>query len=291
MGSTPEPYFEILAPAAWTAPALFNSPHSGRLLPADLLTASRLSRSNLRKSEDCFVDELFEGCVDLGAPLLRANVARVYVDLNREPYEFDPRMFSDDLPGYMNTGSPRVAGGLGTIPRVVTEGEEIYRTRLSLSEGLSRIEQIYRPYHRTLAALLNQVHAATGQVLLVDCHSMPSSAVSELSRQVDVVIGDRFGSACQPEIADLLEQLLLSEGLRVIRNRPYAGGFITQTHGAPRTGRNAVQIELNRKLYLDEVRFEKTSNFVALKEALNRCMRTALEYTNNQTQVSALAAE
>lgn len=291
MGSTPEPYFEILAPAAWTAPALFNSPHSGRLLPADLLTASRLSRSTLRKSEDCFVDELFEGCVDLGAPLLRANVARVYVDLNREPYEFDPRMFSDDLPGYMNTGSPRVAGGLGTIPRVVTEGEEIYRTRLSLSEGLSRIEQIYRPYHRTLAALLNEVHAATGQVLLVDCHSMPSSAVSELSRQVDVVIGDRFGSACQPEIADLLEQLLLSEGLRVIRNRPYAGGFITQTHGAPRTGRNAVQIELNRKLYLDEVRFEKTSNFVALKQALNRCMRTVLEYTNNQTQVSALAAE
>ena len=285
------PFFEILAPTAWAAPVVFNSPHSGRMLPDDLLANTKLSRLGLRKSVDCYVDELFAGCIDLGAPLLRANVARVYIDLNREPYEFDPRMFNEELPGYMNQGSPRVAGGLGTIPRVVTDGEEIYRARLSLAAGIARVEHIYRPYHRTLTSLLNQVHDATGQVLLIDCHSMPSSAVNDASRPVDVVIGDRFGSACRPEISDVLEHLFMGAGLRVTRNRPYAGGFITQTHGSPMRGRNALQIELNRNLYLDERTFAKSSNFATLKTILDRSMQSLLGFVGDQTLRVARAAE
>ena len=174
-------FFEILAPSTWMAPAVFNSPHSGKQYPADLLRMTRLSHAALRKSEDCYIDELFMSCVDHGAPLLRALVPRAYIDLNREAFEFDPRMFATELPGYMNTSSPRVAGGLGTIPRLVAEGEEIYRERLSLTDALARVETIYRPYHRTLNALLDEVLGNIGTVLLMDCHSMPSNATSFIS--------------------------------------------------------------------------------------------------------------
>ncbi len=274
-------YFEILAPAAWTAPAVFNSPHSGRKYPDDLLRMTRLSGQALRKSEDCYIDELFSACVDLGAPMLRAHVPRAYIDLNREAYEFDPRMFACELPGFMNTTSPRVAGGLGTIPRLVAEGEEIYRERLSLGDALSRVETIYRPYHRTLKALLDEVLTNTGSVLLLDCHSMPSNATSFISpphkASVDVVLGDRHGASCPEEITGFVEDLLRAHGLRVVRNKPYAGGFITQNYGSPMLGRNALQIEINRAIYMNEVRFEKTRDFETLKNTLRETIQCLLE--------------
>jgi N-formylglutamate amidohydrolase len=273
--------FEILAPKSWTAPAVFNSPHSGKCYPPELLQMTRLSAKTLRKSEDCFIDELFMACTELGAPLLRALVPRAYIDLNREAYEFDPRMFSSELPGYMNTGSPRVAGGLGTIPRLVAEGEEIYRERLDINDALQRVENIYRPYHRTLNALVNEVVANTGTVLLMDCHSMPSNATSAVPSSnpptVDVVIGDRYGVSCPEEITSFVESLLRSEGLRVVRNKPYAGGFITQNYGAPKLGRNALQIEICRGLYMDEAKLEKNSGFQPLQAALRQIMKTLLD--------------
>lgn len=287
-------FFEILAPRTWTAPAVFNSPHSGKQYPADLLRMTRLSHAALRKSEDCYIDELFMSCVDHGAPLLRALVPRAYIDLNREAYEFDPRMFATELPGYMNTSSPRVAGGLGTIPRLVAEGEEIYRERLSLNDALTRVETIYRPYHRTLNALLDEVLGNIGTVLLMDCHSMPSNATSFISpphqTSVDVVIGDRYEASCPKEITGFLEDLLRAQGLRVVRNKPYAGGFITQNYGSPTLGRNALQIEINRSLYMDELRFEKNSNFAPLQAALGDTIKTLLEtlveFANPQKQAA-----
>jgi N-formylglutamate amidohydrolase len=287
-------FFEILAPSAWTAPAVFNSPHSGSQYPADLLRMTRLSHAALRKSEDCYIDELFLSCVEHGAPLLRALVPRAYIDLNREAYEFDPRMFACELPGYMNTSSPRVAGGLGTIPRLVAEGEEIYRERLSLADALARVETIYRPYHRTLNALLDEVLDNIGSVLLLDCHSMPSNATNFISpphqMSVDVVIGDRYEASCPAEITGFVENLLRAQGLRVVRNKPYAGGFITQNYGSPTLGRNALQIEINRGLYMDEVRFEKNANFTALQAALAKTIKALLaaliEFANPQKQAA-----
>ena len=287
--------FEILPPAEWTAPAVFNSPHSGREFPEDFLRQSRLPRHTLRKSEDCFVDELFLSCVNHGAPMLRARVPRSYVDLNREPYELDPRMFSGDLPGYANTGSPRVAGGLGTIPRIVSEGEEIYRGRIDFAEARRRIDQVYLPYHRTLTALTNAVLAKVGEVLLIDCHSMPASASAHLAPQVaggaDVVLGDRFGASCAEDISGFVEDELRSHGLRVLRNKPYAGGFITQNHGSPHRGQHALQIEINRSLYMNEATLEKTTGFHEVRTILDKLAGALLPYLEERFSLQKLAAE
>ena len=287
--------FEILPPAEWTAPAVFNSPHSGREFPEDFLRQSRLPRHTVRKSEDCFVDELFLSCVSHGAPMLRARVPRSYVDLNREPYELDPRMFSGDLPGYANTGSPRVAGGLGTIPRIVSEGEEIYRGRIDFAEARRRIDQVYLPYHRTLTALTNAVLAKVGEVLLIDCHSMPASASAHLAPQVaggaDVVLGDRFGASCAEDISGFVEDELRSHGLRVLRNKPYAGGFITQNHGSPHRGQHALQIEINRSLYMNEATLEKTAGFHEVRTILDKLAGALLPYLEERFSLQKLAAE
>jgi N-formylglutamate amidohydrolase len=287
--------FEILAPAEWTAPAVFNSPHSGRDFPEEFLRQSRLPPMTLRKSEDCFVDELFLSCVQHGAPMLRALAPRSYIDLNREPYELDPRMFSSDLPGYANTGSPRVAGGLGTIPRIVSEGEDIYRGRLDFADARKRIEQIYIPYHRTLSALTNAVLSKAGEVLLVDCHSMPASATAHVAPpgagMIDVVLGDRFGASCAEDISAFIEERLQRHGLKVLRNKPYAGGFITQNHGAPHRGQHALQIEINRGLYMDEDTLEKTRDFEGLRCVLEDMVSHLLPYLEDRFRPSQLAAE
>lgn len=273
-------HFEILAPADWTAQAVFNSPHSGRDYPKEFLAASRLTPGALRKSEDCYVDELFMGCVRHGAPMLRAHTPRSYIDFNREPYELDPRMFADVLPGYVNTSSPRVMAGLGTIPRVVAEGEDIYRAPVRFAEALTRIEQIYRPYHRTLTALMDEVVAKSGSGLLVDCHSMPSSAAGNLSpplgARADVVLGDRYGASCSKAVTAWVDELLRAEGLKVLRNKPYAGGFITHSHGAPQSSRHALQLEVNRGLYVNEKTMEKSGDFPALQAAFSRVAKTLL---------------
>lgn len=264
---------EIIAPAEWTVPMVFNSPHSGQVLPDDFLALVRLDQRTLHLSQDCFVDELFSGCIDAGAPMLRALYSRSYIDLNREPYELDQRMFAETLPGHFNSTSPRVTCGLGTLPRIVAEGQEIYRGRIPLATAMDRIERVYRPYHRALAALLNEAHQATGKVLLVDCHSMPSSAVSDIQpsheRRIDVVLGDRFSASCDPVITSAAEQFLKGVGLHVVRNRPYAGGFFTENHGRPPLGRHALQIEINRSLYMDEGRQTRTAGFTALRKTLD----------------------
>jgi N-formylglutamate amidohydrolase len=284
-----------MAPAEWTAPAVFNSPHSGRQFPEDFLRQTRLPLMTLRKSEDCFVDELFLSCVDHGAPMLRALVPRSYIDLNREPYELDPRMFSGELPGYANTGSPRVAGGLGTIPRIVSEGEDIYRGRLDFAEARKRIEQIYIPYHRTLSALTNAVLSKAGEVLLVDCHSMPASATAHVAPpgagMIDVVLGDRFGASCAEDISAFIEERLQRHGLKVLRNKPYAGGFITQNHGAPHRGQHALQIEINRSLYMNEASLEKTSDFGNVRAVLEEMVKALLPYLEESFRPARLAAE
>ena len=289
------PPFEIAAPPHWSAPVVFNSPHSGRHYMREFLRQTRLSPLALRKSEDCFVDELFLSCVSHGAPLLRAHVPRSFIDLNREAYELDPRMFTGDLPGYANTSSPRVASGLGTIPRVVAEGEDIYRARLPFSEALSRIERIYLPYHRALQGLTDAVMAKVGEVLLVDCHSMPASATHHVlppsHGPVDVVLGDRFGASCGGGVAALVEDLLRAQGLRVLRNKPYAGGFITQNHGAPLRGRHALQVEINRALYLDEVTLARTANFAPLRHSLETVMARLLPELEMRFRPQQLAAE
>ena len=270
------PPFAIVEPAAWRAPIIFNSPHSGSVYPDEFLSASRIDLAALRRSEDSFMDELIAGLSGRGFPTVSVNFPRSYVDVNREPYELDPRMFLGRLPSFANTRSMRVAGGLGTIPRVVGDGQEIYRERLSVDDALARIEALYKPYHRALRRLINKAHQVFGTAVVVDCHSMPSIGVSrDEPRRPDVVIGDRYGTSCAPLLADVVEETMSRLGYSVGRNKPYAGGFITEHYGNPASGLHTVQLELNRAIYMDERRRERSarfaqvaSDFVILAEVL-----------------------
>jgi N-formylglutamate amidohydrolase len=275
-GGELSPPFEIAEPATWRAPIIFNSPHSGSVYPPDFLKASRIDIAGLRRSEDSFMDELIGGLSQLGFPTVAVNFPRSYVDVNREPYELDPRMFAGRLPSFANTRSMRVAGGLGTIPRVVGDGQEIYRERLSVDDALARIEALYKPYHRALRRLINKAHQTFGTVVLVDCHSMPSIGVSrDEPRRPDGVIGDRYGTSCAGLLPDMVEQTMRRLGYSVGRNKPYAGGFITEHYGNPASGLHTVQLEVNRAVYMDERRRERgqrfaqvANDFAALAEAL-----------------------
>lgn len=286
-----DPAFEVLAPAENTLPFVFNSPHSGRVYPRAFVEQARLDFASLRRSEDSFVDELFANVVNAGAPLMRALFPRSFVDLNREPYELDPRMFEGRLPPFANTRSARVSGGLGTIARVVGDAQEIYPRRLSVDEGLSRIETYYKPYHRTLRRLIDKVQVRFGAAVLVDCHSMPSNSIRDAGARADMVIGDRFGTSCDPAVTATLEGGLAARGYVVTRNKPYAGGYITEHYGSPARGLHAVQIEINRGLYMDEPLYAPNAGFLRLKADLDAVMAEMFAAVGTRLAPPRAAAE
>jgi N-formylglutamate amidohydrolase len=274
-GTAPAPY-ALALPRQQTAPVVLASPHSGQWYPPSFLSATRLDPLSLRRSEDSFVDELFARGPELGVPLISALYARAFVDANREPFELDPEMYDDELPGYANARSPRVAAGLGTIARTVANGQPIYRHRLKVAEALHRIETYYRPYHDALRQLVEETHTRFGMCLLVDCHSMPSNSMDAVRRggrpvpSVDIVLGDAHGTSCSPDLVACAEQALSEMGYRIYRNIPYAGGFTTRHYGRPTEGLHALQIEINRALYMDEARIVRTSRFKAVAADMGR---------------------
>ncbi len=253
---------------------MFASPHSGRVYPAAFLEASRLTPLQLRKSEDAFIDDVFASAPDLGAPLLRANFPRAYVDANREPFELDPAMFEAPLPAFVNTASPRISAGLGTIPKVVSSGEEIHAGKLAFAEARARIEACHVPYHEALRGLIEVTRKRFGGCLLIDCHSMPSVG-GPMDRdpglkRVDMVLGDRHGLSAAPALTRQVEDLLKDQGFRTTRNNPYAGGFTTRQYGRPKDGVHALQIEINRAIYMDESRIEPTEGMARLSQGMER---------------------
>jgi len=252
---------EVVAPVRQILPLVFASPHSGCDYPQAFLDASRLDPLALRRSEDSFVDEIFEAAPRLGAPLIRALFPRAFVDANREPFELDPAMFEDELPAYANTRSPRVAAGLGTIARVVANGADIYGAKLDFTEALGRIRRHYWPYHKSLSELVERTKASFGACILVDCHSMPSTGGPSTgglgdrddgAKRVDFVLGDCHGTSCAPAVVETVQASLRELGYHVARNRPYSGGFVTRHYGKPEAGVHGLQIEVNRFLYMDE---------------------------------------
>lgn len=272
--------YKVAEPATQSLPFIFNSPHSGRHYPSSFLESSRLDKHMIRRSEDLYVDELFSDMPLKGAPLLCAQFPRAYLDVNREPYELDPKMFEGSLPSYANIRSIRVACGLGTIARVVAEAQEIYKHRLPVEEALYRIEKLYKPYHRQLRQLMAQTRALHTNAFLIDCHSMPSGddGAGNGSRP-DFVVGDRYGTSCAPALTETIAASLSDLGYNVSRNRPYAGGFITEHYGRPGAGLHALQLEINRGLYANEADFTKNSHFQILKNDLNAVFEQAFEST------------
>lgn len=279
----PAPYDEEL-PRVQTMPFVFASPHSGRHYPERLLRLSRLDFDDLRRSEDFYVDLLVDHAPDAGAPLLKATYPRVYVDLNREPYELDPGMFEDRLPPYAVKDSERVYAGFGAIPRVVAVDLDIYKAKLLFAREQNRIENIHKPYHRRLRDLLEKTKSLFGWAVLIDCHSMPSNrsaSMVSLGRRFttrqrqkepfnpDIVLGDRHGISCSPLLSAFIEEAFTSLGYSVARNSPYAGGYCTLNYGKPAKGVHAIQIEVNRALYMNEATLEPhMPTFVKLQDDL-----------------------
>lgn len=284
--------FEVRYPTQHQSPFVFNSPHSGRHYPARFMEMSRLSESSIRRSEDFFVDELFAAAPYLGALMMVANFPRAYLDVNREPYELDPKMYSDRLPPHANFRSMRVAGGLGTVPRVVAEGQAIYSRRIRAEEALQRIEGIYKPYHQQLRNLLARTHRKFGYAVLIDCHSMPSTVrLSSNSARPDFILGDRFGTSASQMLTQTAQDVLSSMGYYVTTNKPYAGGFITEHYGRPSRGLHALQIEVNRGLYFDENRLRKKPGFEALTGDLSHLIGELMTLPAEVFADYSLAAE
>lgn len=266
---------EILAPAQQTAPLVFSSPHSGRAYSDAFLAAARLDEQAIRRSEDSFVDEIFAPAPRYGAPLLKALFPRAYVDPNREPFELDPAMFDGPLPGFVNKRSPRVAAGLGTIARVVANGAEIYAGKLNFTEANERIERCYRPYHAALEDLIATTQRRFNHCILIDCHSMPSVGGPMENdaghrRQVDFVLGDAHGRSCSRALTVMVEETLRGMGYTVVRNAPYSGGFITRNYGQPAKGVHALQIEINRGLYMYEPTYSRSDQMAEIVANMSR---------------------
>ncbi len=261
--------YQVLHPVRRTSCVVFASPHSGRDYPWSFLRMSVLNHHSIRSSEDAFVDELFEAAPEFGAVFMKAGTPRAFVDLNRSAVELDPALIEGLRPQGHN---PRVASGLGVIPRVVANGRAIYRGKISLTEARRRIDEYWHPYHAMLQNLLDEAHDRFGQAVLIDCHSMPYEAMNGITRggmkRPDVVLGDRFGAAADGEIVNRIEAAFDRAGFVVTRNAPFAGAYITQAYGRPARRQHAVQIEIDRSIYMNEQMIERSSRFEEVRARL-----------------------
>jgi N-formylglutamate deformylase len=278
--------FCLLRPDEQRLPFVFASPHSGRSYPESFVAASPLSALVLRRSEDAYVDELFDTVAGLGCPLIAARFPRAYVDANRASGELDTEMFAGPLAVPVEPAGPRVHAGLGVIPRVVRDGVEIYRSKLPAEEAERRLERLYRPYHAALATLVDETLARFGCAVVIDCHSMPSvPAVPEM------VFGDCHGTSASSALTRHVERAFASQGFATARNAPYAGGFTTHLYAHREAGVHALQIELNRGLYLDEEQIEKAASFAGIKGRFTSALRQVLTFDCAQLRPRRLAAE
>ena len=261
--------YDLILPSVRDTSVIFSSPHSGRRYTAAFLAQTQLDGLSIRSSEDAFVDMLFEAAPKLGAPLIVALAPRAFIDLNRAVDELDPAVIDSVSRGMHN---PRVSSGLGVIPRVVANGRAIYSGKIALHEAQSRIARFWHPYHTALRGLIQQSHASFGEAILIDCHSMPHEAIEAHARpgylRPEVVLGDRFGAAAGSDVMDRVEAAFVGAGLRVVRNAPFAGAYITQAYGRPQQSQHVVQVEIDRALYLDEARVEPSRNFADFRKLM-----------------------
>ncbi len=270
----PKAAYHIFRPEQRRSAVVFASPHSGHDYPEDFLRQTVLDRRLIRSSEDAFVDVLFDSAPDAGAPLLAAGAPRSFVDFNRAADELDPAL----IEGVRKTGrNPRVASGLGVIPRVVANGMPIYRGKLPLQEAQRRIDRYWLPYHEALKGLLRESHDLFGQAVLIDCHSMPHEAMDGVTRSFirrpEIVLGDRFGAAASPEIVERVESAFAAEGLTVVRNSPFAGAYVTQAYGRPARNQHVIQVEIDRSLYMNERTITPKPDFEAFRALIGRVIR------------------
>lgn len=284
--------FTLVLPEKQTTSVIFASPHSGRLYTDDFMRKAVLDERAIRSSEDAFVDQLFCAAPEFGAPLISANFPRAYVDLNRAPDEFDPAVI-EDVP--RNAHNPRINSGLGVIPRVVANGRAIYRGKISLSEAQNRIENVWHPYHTALQDLIDKIKSDFGEAIVVDCHSMPHEAIATVTpkggHKAEVVLGDRYGAAARHDVVERIEAAFEAVGLRVKRNMPFAGAYITQVYGRPSQGCHVIQVEIDRSLYMNETTVTPNENFVSFRELMTSVSADLAAIGRRDEMTMPLAAE
>jgi len=275
--------YKLTLPRKLKSCVVFASPHSGHRYSPGFLSTSVLDEREIRSSEDAFVDVLFEAAPRFGAPLLVATV-----DLNRSSDEFDPALIAGVA---KSSSNPRISSGLGVIPRVVSNGRAIYGGKIPRAEAERRISDVWVPYHGRLQALLADSFQAFGKSVLLDCHSMPHEAIASINHDrsgcPDVVLGDRYGAAAEPEIVDRVEAAFAAAGLSVVRNAPFAGAFTAQHYGRPSRGRHVVQIEIDRSLYMDEKTVRPNGNFDELQALITQVIAEVTTMGRCKMQMAA----
>lgn len=281
--------YRLSMPDVRTTSVVFASPHSGRAYSWGFIRRTNLDENTLRSSEDAFVDQLFDTAPLNGAPLLSAIAPRAWIDVNRSAEELDPALIEGVK---KSTHNPRVASGLGVVPRVVANGRAIYSGKITKQEAQSRIEEVWQPWHDALTKLMDDSVSLFGEAVLVDCHSMPHEAIETLTHprgaRPEIVLGDRFGAAASAEVVDRLEAAFSAAGLRVARNAPFAGAFVTQHHGRPARHRHVVQVEIDRALYMNEQAIRPNKNYAAFKSMVDRIVA---DVTNIGRKDLPIAAE
>lgn len=281
-------HFQILHPERQTNGVVFASPHSGRAYPAAFLAQTILNAHVIRSSEDAYIDQLFGDAPRYGSPILNAVYPRAYVDLNRAADELDPALI-ENAP--RSPHNPRVASGLGVIPRVVSGGRLIYAGKMSLDQAQARIAQAWLPYHTALRSLLDETHRHFGHAILIDCHSMPHEAIEMHLRhgqaRADIVLGDRHGAAARSEVSDMIEAAFQAAGFRVARNAPFAGAYIAQSYGRPSARRDVVQIEIDRSLYMDEARIVPLADFASVQRRISQAIAQITDWGRDQISLAA----
>ena len=284
----PKPAYQISLPETRDTSVVFASPHSGRDYPWSFMRRSVLDERTIRSSEDAFVDQLFEAAPSLGAPLLAARAPRAYLDLNRGAEELDPALIEGVTRSPHN---PRVNSGLGVIPRVVANGRTIYRGKITMKDAQTRIAQFWQPYHSQLQTLLDESLAEFGEAILIDCHSMPHEAIDTITKsgalRADVVLGDRFGAAAHHQVVDQIEAAFSAAGLRVARNAPFAGAYITQHYGRPSRNQHVVQLEIDRALYMNEQMIRPNGNFRNFQKLIAGIMAEITEIGRRPARLAA----
>ena len=280
--------YHLSMPSVRTTSVVFSSPHSGRDYPWSIIRRTNLDETTLRSSEDAFIDQLFDTAPLNGAPFLTATAPRAWIDVNRSADELDPALIEGVK---KSTHNPRVASGLGVVPRVVANGRAIYSGKITRKEADERIEQIWQPWHDALTKLMDDSVALFGEAILIDCHSMPHEAIETLTHprgaRPEIVLGDRFGAAASAEIVDRLEAAFSAAGLRVARNAPFAGAFVTQHHGRPARHRHVVQVEIDRALYMNEQAIRPNNNYTTFKSMIDQIVADASDIGRKELPIAA----
>ncbi|MBL4869983.1 MAG: N-formylglutamate amidohydrolase [Robiginitomaculum sp.] len=289
------PAFEVLAPPVLKSPIILASPHSGRHYPASFLQQTSVSLAQLRQSEDSYVDEMIKPLAQYDIPVLHALFPRCFVDVNRSANDWPPESISrrsvlDDknpFQAHQRYSSSHAHAGLGVIPTRISHGLPIYAYPLAPKLIQARLDTLYHPYHEALQALIGMAKSKFGHAIVLDFHSMPGEKVSGKKR-ADFILGDRFGKSCAPETINTLHKLLSARGYTVTRNLPYAGGFITDYYGQVSERVDAVQIEINKDLYLDQDTLTPHSGMGKLIEDIQKVV---LAFKDTDTTTMPLAAQ